>query len=316
MRKPTRRLKLAVPLYLYILKIKTVIMKEFKKNEQGLFVCEECGKKYADYKNGLCHHIYKCHNAREYYDKWIKLDGENLCQICKLPTKFIALSGGYKNTCSSKCSNEYRAQKIKKSVQDKYDVDNVYQIKTVKDKRNTTMKIRYGAEQASNCECLKEKRKQTFINIWGVNAYVITSEFKQKRKMTMLKKYGVENNSQNIENFEKGQKTRLTIKQFKNTNVWYQGSYELDFLEKYHDKFSDIKRSHSIKYIFENKNKVYHPDFYIPSLNLIIECKNKWLYERDKIKIEAKKKATIANGFNYIIILDKDYNDFNMLSSS
>ncbi len=97
---------------------------------------------------------------------------------------------------------------------------------------------------------------------------------------------------------------------YKNTDIWYQGSYELDFLERYLDKY-DIQNAKPIKYFHKNKQHVYHPDFYIPLLNLIIECKSTYYYEKNKLIDNAKKKATIANGFNYVMILDKNYNDFN-----
>jgi len=76
------------------------------------------------------------------------------------------------------------------------------------------------------------------------------------------------------------------------------------------------KNAPRIKYIFKDKEHYYFPDFYIPQLNLIVECKNSHLVKRDKDKIDAKEKAAIANGFNYIMILDKNYNDFNIVSSS
>jgi hypothetical protein len=69
----------------------------------------------------------------------------------------------------------------------------------------------------------------------------------------------------------------------------------------------------SIKYLFENKEHWYHPDFFIPSLNLVVEIKNSYLFKRDFLQIQAKEKATIASGFKYIIIVDKDYTEFKKL---
>jgi len=65
-----------------------------------------------------------------------------------------------------------------------------------------------------------------------------------------------------------------------------------------------------IKYTFNGKNKVYHPDFYIPSLNLIVEIKNSYLAEKDKEQIELKKQASINSGFKYIMIINKNYTQF------
>jgi very-short-patch-repair endonuclease len=70
----------------------------------------------------------------------------------------------------------------------------------------------------------------------------------------------------------------------------------------------------TIKYLFQNKHHHYFPDFYIPSLNLIIEIKSKWTIKQQGIeKINAKEKATITNGFKYLVIVEKNYNEFNKL---
>jgi hypothetical protein len=292
-------------------------MKEFRKTKEGLYICEECGKTFKSRKNGLCrNHIYKFHNPKEYYDKWLKEKGDDKCKVCNNTTSFFSVSCGYSNCCSKECSNIYRYNQSQKAIFEKYSVKNVFQIDDIKKKRNKTMKQKYGSEHTSSSIFLKNKREKTFIKKYGVTSYTSTLEFKEKRKQTCIKKYGVENNSQNRDQYEKMQKAAYKLKQFRKTNLWYQGSYELDFLEKYYDIFSDIKRGPSIKYKFNGKNRVYHSDFYIPSLNLVIECKNNWLYNRDKEILEEKKKATIANGFNYIMILDKNYKDFIIVSSS
>jgi hypothetical protein len=140
------------------------------------------------------------------------------------------------------------------------------------------------------------------------NVYQL-QETKDKTKKTCLRKYGVEYTHQNNEIFQKAFKTGLKILQYKNTNLFYQGSYELDFLEKFYNKCI-IKSAPNINYIIDNEKHVYHPDFYIPFLNLIIECKSTYYYKKHKNVVDIKAKATIANGFNYFMILDKNYNIF------
>jgi hypothetical protein len=101
------------------------------------------------------------------------------------------------------------------------------------------------------------------------------------------------------------------IKRFKNTNIWYQGSYELDFLEKYYNIFiNDIQRGLRITYKCNEKQKYYFSDFYIPSLNLIIEIKNSYLAKKDKLILEAKKEACLSQGYQWIMIIDKNYSNF------
>jgi Uma2 family endonuclease len=57
----------------------------------------------------------------------------------------------------------------------------------------------------------------------------------------------------------------------------------------------------------------YHSDFYDKERNLIIEIKNSYLYERDYNEIKAKEKYTKESGFEYIIIIDKNYDNLNSI---
>ena len=82
-------------------------MKEFRKNEQGLFVCEECHTLHKG-KNSLTRHVQKIHmRIKTYYDKWVKENNEDICKIRGKETQFSNSSRGYKHTCSYKCNNLY-----------------------------------------------------------------------------------------------------------------------------------------------------------------------------------------------------------------
>jgi len=59
-----------------------------------------------------------------------------------------------------------------------------------------------------------------------------------------------------------------------------------------------------IPYILNDVEKIHLIDFYIPKLNLIIECKYSH-YINDKSVI-AKMQASISQGYKYIIITEKD----------
>jgi hypothetical protein len=274
-------------------------MKKFLKTDQGFFICEECGKTHIRIDD-LSRHVKYIHvnrNTKLYYDKWIKEETDGICKICGKNTDFKNFSIGYKKCCSKKCENKYKYLTTKKAILEKYGNENYNNPK----KQKQTKKERYGNENYNN----HEKFIKTCLEKYGYDTIL---RDKNKMEKAIFKKYGVENVSQNKEIFKKIQKISLNL--FKDTNIWYQGSYELDFLNKYYDEYPDIQRGPSIKYVYEGKNKVYHPDFYIPSLNLVIECKNSYLMKKDKEIIEIKLKATINNGFNYILIIDKNYSNF------
>ena len=67
--------------------------------------CEICGKEIAI--NNITQHLRKEHDLdqKEYYDKYLKKDGEGLCKNCGKPTKFIKLTKGYRDCCCAECTN-------------------------------------------------------------------------------------------------------------------------------------------------------------------------------------------------------------------
>lgn len=55
-------------------------MKEFRKNGQGNFIYEECGKTFKNLK-GLSPHIKYMHfSQKEYFNKWLKEKDDNICK--------------------------------------------------------------------------------------------------------------------------------------------------------------------------------------------------------------------------------------------
>lgn len=95
---------------------------------------------------------------------------------------------------------------------------------------------------------------------------------------------------------------------YKESELHYQGSYELDFLNKYSEIFN-IKNGKTIYYNRPNgKKAAYISDFYIEKLNLIIEIKSTYTIKKEIDDI--KKEYTIKSGYNYIMILDKNYEQF------
>jgi hypothetical protein len=320
-------------------------MKEFRKTINDLFICEECDKICKNIRE-LSKHINIDHeNTNQYFNKWLKNENDDKCVICGNKTFYSNFKNGYKKTCSPKCSLE----KTKQTCKEKYGVEYVSQSEEIQQivkhtclkkygnknfnnsqKRKQTIKDKYGDENYVNIEkakqtCLekygkeyffqtkdfRKKVKQTYLNNLGVDNPFKSKEIKTKIKNTFLKNYGVENPLQNKKIFEKQQKSAFKLKQYKDTNIHYRGSYELDFLENFYCIFPDITNSKSIKYILNQKDHYYFPDFYIPSLNLMIEIKNSYLAKSCKEQIAVKAKAAIDNGFNYMMIIDKDYTNIN-----
>lgn len=243
-------------------------------------------------------------------------------------------------------------EKNKQTCLKNHGVENVYQSERIKEKCRKTKKEKYGDENFTNREkskqtCLKnhgvewslmdpsirERGNQTMISIYGENP-LSHPDIKKKKEETSLKKYGVKSPNQSKivkkhkekgylknlgvsnpmkdEKIFKKQQLRSGFRKIFKENIHYQGSYERDFLEKYYNLL-DIENGKTFRYFLENKERIYYSDFYISSLNLIIEIKGSYYYRRDKELIKLKKESVINEGYNYIIILDKDYTEFEKL---
>jgi len=184
-------------------------------------------------------------------------------------------------------------EKCVKTCLDRYGVQNTLMLLT-KDERTNNIK-----EWFKNNPNEIEKRK-----IW-----MASDEFKQKSIETCLDKYGVRHVMHIDSVVLKNHISGYWMKKYKDTNLYYRGTYELDFLTKYNDKI-DIKNCKSIDYMFDGKSRKYFPDFFIESLNLLIEIKSTYTYEISLDLNDKKHEASINCGYNHIFIVDKDYKEF------
>ena len=87
----------------------------------------------------------------------------------------------------------------------------------------------------------------------------------------------------------------------------YRGEYELNFIEFCQKNNVSIESIDAIKYQYKYIERVYFPDFFIPSLNLIVEIKSKYYYEKYIDKNIAKQEGCISLGYNFIFLIDKNY---------
>lgn len=102
--------------------------------EQTEIICKECGEVIvAESKNRASQmfskHIRDMHqmSQQDYYDKYIKKEGEGICPECGKPTNFKKMSEGYSKYCSPECTkrvmtrskaertNEYKQFKIEEA---------------------------------------------------------------------------------------------------------------------------------------------------------------------------------------------------------
>lgn len=67
----------------------------------------------------------------------------------------------------------------------------------------------------------------------------------------------------------------------------------------------------TISYMKNSKKHHYFPDFHIPKLNMIVEVKSPWVLQKQTPETQLlKEQATKQAGFDYILILDNNFEEF------
>ena len=247
------------------------------------------------------------------------------CLICGLEKRTIYYNyrkcvdkHGY-YTCSRKCSQN----KIEKTCMDKYGCPNPFQNEDIKNKIKNTLFDKYGVFHPMLSEEIKNKLKETNLERWGCEWVFENEEVQEKIFKTMIHKYGCKYALQNKEScekfikncdFDKLFKNAIKIKNYKNTKLYYQGSYELDFL-KLCEKLGilkEIKNGNIYNYIEEDKNYGYRTLTDFSYKNFEIEIKSNWILEKQGgiEKLNAKRRAVEKQDKNYILIIEKTYDEF------
>lgn len=183
------------------------------------------------------------------------------CQYCGKEAEFKSFYLGYKDICDSKeCKHKHRIETVKKTNLEKYGVENISQLASIKTKKTETVFKHYGVYDYLNSEQNKhnmydengvqkarskeanEKRKQTLLERYGTNDTFSISdgrekanskEGREKAKQTLLKNFGVTTTW-------KLQKTKDTIK---NTNLEKYG--ETCYFKT--DEFKEKLKEHNIE---------------------------------------------------------------------
>jgi len=197
---------------------------------------------------------------------------------------------------------------LKEKFLKEHGVEHPLQLDEFKDKMKQTNLDKYGVENVSQVEEFKEKRKETMMELYGVENASQNEDIKQKKKDTSMKNFGVSHHLKDYDMLQKHFKAQLKVKKYKDTKLYYQGSYELHFLELMDDKglLSQVSNGRSYDYEFMDENHVYHTDFVYDSKD--IEIKSGWTYNKngeDKLlqEINETKWQSVRDVGEEIVVL-------------
>ena len=199
-------------------------------------------------------------------------------------------------------------ERSKATLMRNYGVESPLQSFEIRERYKATLMKNYGVENPSHSPEILERIKATLMKNYGVENPSLSAEIREVVKETMLKRYGVENPMQVPEFFSKQQKSAFAYKEYKFPSgkiVLYQGYEHFcldDLLEEGYDEndiINSVKEVPTISYVFNDTNRVYFPDIFIPKENKLIEIKSSRTMEIDLHKNLSKAKACVEQGYNY-----------------
>lgn len=187
----------------------------------------------------------------------------------------------------------------------------------VREKCKQTLIEIYNVDNPSKSKEIQDKKIETNLKNLGVEHPAQNPEVREKMKRTYYERTGYEYNMQNPEIQAKMQKKLFSFKDYicPSGNIRKVQGYEpfaLDILfGEYEEEqiITDRLIIPIIKYNYQDKDKYYFPDIFIPHLNKIIEVKSTWTYTIEPDKILAKAEATKNEDYLYEIwIIEKNGN--------
>ena len=211
----------------------------------------------------------------------------------------------------SYCKNEIKQKLLSNNNFEKYGVKNVSQLESVKKKRKLKFLETLGVEFPSQSEEVKQKTRENNLEKYGFEYPHQTKEVQEKIqkscKKYWMENYGVENATQVPKFFEKSQINSRKLKSYsfpsgKEVKIQGYENYALDLLLKSYTEDEIIVGAGLVPiilYEYEDKNKRYYTDIYIPKNNLMIEVKSDYTMEKELEKNLAKRKASIEQGYDF-----------------
>jgi len=232
-----------------------------------------------------------------------KYGDENYCnREQQNKTLYEKYGVNYFNELNSKLANKF---------EEKYGVSHPLKLKEFKEKLKETTFEKYGVENVSQNHDVKNKKKETIKERFGVDNISQNEDIKKQKKATSLKNFGVEHHLKDVEMFQKHQKARFNIQSYKDTGIFYNGSYEKYFLELLEERglLEYVSNGDSFFYNLDGESHTYHVDFKFRGKQ--IEIKSGWTYNKNgkDMKLqrlnETKWSSTRDCGEELIVLIDK-----------
>ena len=171
---------------------------ELKSLTKKMYSKQYISKYYPEFYEYLNNTFPNINIKEQLYLFFNGLSEPKKCKVCGKYTKLDSFTKGYRIYCSSKCCNSDpdKIKLTKKNLVEKYGVENISQLDSIKEKKKHSCIEHYGVENPSQSQIIREKVIATNIGKFGVKHPCQSELVKKKLINTMLDRYGVEHPSQ------------------------------------------------------------------------------------------------------------------------
>ena len=211
------------------------------------FICKKCGKsRKGSHENNLKNDFVCkfCRGSAAYKQTCLKRYGvENVNKL-----QLVKEKKQQKNNNRTEFEKQQTLEKRKRTLLEKYGVENAAQFEDLKLKREKTCLEKYGCKHALQNKKVREKISQTNLEKYGASAPLQSDEIKIKIKQTCLERYGFENPNQS--QIVKDKKKKTFLKKYGVDHPWKNKQIR-DKLEKTNLKKYNVKTSLSCKSVKE-----------------------------------------------------------------
>lgn len=200
---------------------------------------------------------------------------------------------------------EQRNATRKRTTLEKYGVENVSQLKEIKDKKAQTCLENYGVENPAQSKEVYDKIRKTCLDTYGVESSNATQEKKDKIKETLKQKYGVENIMHVFNVKEKQRQTNLEKYGVENPqkNADIKAKREQTNLERY-----GKENMYGSEYFKQKSKETCLEKYGVDNVMKTPEMQERFINIKEQIieKLQAKMPETLAKAYQ----TKKEHNSF------
>ncbi len=279
--------------------------------------------RHANHSHGL--------DSKDYYDQFLKDPLEGSCLVCNGATEYRSASTGYLKYCSVLCSHacpSYREKVASSKRGTKQSEDHVRKRIQSTDQlskentRKSTLLRNFGVDNPGQIPHVKKALSLAHKGSVKLRSHdhqrrIILSRMKNGTlRHTVITREKIAKAIQTSEKVAASIEMGLHISHSKNHSrclngklggIHFRSSYELAFLLEMHKSGTEVisaeNKSFRVKYEFQDKEYYYYPDFFIPSMQCLVEIKPKNMleYGANPHKLKAAEQYCSSMNYNFRI---------------